>query len=101
MAIIILSRPDRWCDPAPLPWRCLTHSLGRLVQGALAAAQLGTCTSYYIFVSRNVRAVMSASLGYCEDALPGNALLIPALIPLFAPLACVPSLRHLAVTNIL
>ena len=60
-------------------------------------AQLSTITSYYMFVARNLRD--SASLyGW---TLPPDTWLIPLLMPAFAPLSCVPQLRHLAPTNLL
>ena len=64
---------------------------------ALVGAQLSTITSYYMFVARNLRD-SAALYGW---ALPPDAWLIPLLMPLFAPLACLPRLRHLAPTNIL
>ena len=71
---------------------------GRLaVTVALVGAQLSTITSYYMFVARNLRD--SAQLyGW---TLPADNWLIPLLMPVFAPLACLPQLRHLAPTNIL
>ena len=66
------------------------------VQASLAAAQLGICTSYFIFIARNVAGIL-LSHGVTP---PASALHIMLLVPLVAPLSCVPSLRHLAVTNI-
>jgi len=67
------------------------------VQLCLTTAQLGICTSYYIFIQTNLTDVLAEA----GVAAPRQSLLIAMLIPVLTPLACVPSLRHLAVTNIL
>ncbi|KAL1528662.1 hypothetical protein AB1Y20_009999 [Prymnesium parvum] len=67
------------------------------VQTALCVAQLATCTSYYMFVSRNVRD--SLELLGCHSF--SSQQIIPALVIIFTPMALVKSIRHLAITNII